>query len=90
MWWFPTVAATAVALWLIGFAKSWTAWGGAIILLLAPHIIGAPEPAVFTAPTPSEIGALFAARAFGVGLAAWVVLGALAAFFWQRETAREV
>ena len=89
IWWFATAGAAAAALWLIGFGKSWVAWGVAVILLLAPHVIGAPEPDTFTGPVPTEIGALFAARAFGVGLAAWVLLGCLAGTFWQSEGARE-
>lgn len=85
IWWFATVLTATLAMWLIAFGKSWTAWGAAAILLLAPHVIGAPEPAVFTGPVPTEIGAHFAARAFGVGMVAWVLLGCLAGYFWQRE-----
>lgn len=85
IWWFATVAATAVAMWLIGFGKSWTAWGAAAVLLLAPHLIGAPEPFEFSGPVPPEIGALFAARAIGVGFAAWALLGSCCGFFWARN-----
>jgi cobalt transporter subunit CbtA len=87
VWWIATVVAAAIALWLIAFGRSWAAWGAAVVLLLAPHVVGAPEPDVFTGPVPTEIGALFAARAFGVGLAAWVMLGGFAGFFWSREMA---
>jgi cobalt transporter subunit CbtA len=89
IWWFATAGSAAIALWLIGFGKGWTAWGVATILLLAPHLIGAPQPDSFTGPVPTEIGALFAARAFGVGLAAWVLLGCLAGYFWRSEGQRE-
>ncbi|MBD3665538.1 CbtA family protein [Sulfitobacter aestuariivivens] len=89
IWWFATAGSAAVAMWLIGFGQGWTAWGVATILLLAPHIIGAPEPDTFTGPVPTEIGALFAARALGVGLAAWVLLGCFAGYFWRSEGARE-
>ncbi len=85
IWWFATVGAAAVALWLIAFGKNWMVWGVAAILLLAPHILGAPEPDTFSGPVPTEIAALFAARAFGIGLAAWVLLGCFAGYFWQRE-----
>ncbi|MFD2741406.1 CbtA family protein [Sulfitobacter aestuarii] len=88
VWWFATVAAAALALWLLAFGQGWLAWAGAVLLLLAPHLIGAPEPAQFSGPVPTELGALFAARAFGVGLAAWVLLGSFAGYFWQREGAR--
>lgn len=85
VWWFATAGAAGLALWLIAFAQSKMMWGVAAVLLLAPHVIGAPEPDVFTGPVPTEIGALFASRAFGVGLAAWVLLGCFAGYFWQRE-----
>lgn len=84
-WWFATVAGAAVALWLIAFGRNWVAWAAAAMLLLAPHIIGAPEPDQFTGPAPAEIGALFASRAFGVGFAAWVLTGLFAGYFWKRE-----
>lgn len=89
IWWFATAGTAAVAMWLIAFGKGWPAWGTAVALLLAPHIIGAPEPDTFTGPVPTEIGALFASRALGVGLAAWVLLGLFAGHFWSREVAEE-
>ena len=88
VWWFATVATAAVAVWLVAFGSGWIAWGVAVALLLAPHLIGAPEPEAFSGPVPTEIGALFASRAFGVGMAAWVLLGCFAGYFWQREGAR--
>lgn len=85
IWWVATVAATGLAMWLIAFGRGWTAYGAAALLLLAPHLIGAPQPDSFAGPVPTEIGALFAARAFGVGMAAWVLLGCLAGHFWRTE-----
>lgn len=90
VWWFATVGAAAVAMWLLAFGQNWMLWGVAVILLAAPHVIGAPEPDVFTGPVPTEIGALFAARALGIGLAAWALLGMFAGYFWQREGAHAV
>jgi len=89
IWWFATVAAAVVALWLIAFGRGWIAWGVAVVLLAAPHVIGAPEPDSFAGTVPPEIAALFAARALGVGLAAWVLLGSFAGYFWQQEMADE-
>ncbi len=85
IWWFATAGAAAIAMWLIAFGRNWMAWGAAVVLLLAPHVYGAPEPDVFTGPVPTEIGALFAARAFGVGLAAWIMVGGFAGYFWSRH-----
>ena len=88
VWWFVTVATAALAVWLIAFGRGWSAWGAAVALLLVPHLWGAPEPATFSGPVPTELGALFAARAFGVGLAAWVLTGSFAGHFWQAEGER--
>lgn len=85
VWWFATVFAAGIAVWLIAFGRNWVAWGAAVVLLLAPHVIGAPEPDVFTGPVPTELGAQFAARAYGVGMAAWVLIGCFAGYFWSRE-----
>ena len=88
IWWWATVAAAVVALWLIAFGGNIVSYIVAAVLLMAPHVYGAPEPDVFTGPVPTELGALFAARAFGVGLAAWVLLGTFAGYFWQSEGKR--
>lgn len=85
IWWTATVAAAGIAMWLIAFGGNIVSYVIAALLLMAPHLIGAPEPASFSGPVPTEIGALFAARAFGVGMAAWALLGTFAGYFWQSE-----
>ena len=83
VWWFGTVAATGVALWLLAFGRNWTLWGVAVILLAAPQLIGAPAPETLTGPTPPELASHFATRALGTGLAVWAALGALTAYLWR-------
>lgn len=85
VWWFGTVALTALGLWLIAFGKSPVIWAVALICLAVPHVIGAPHPDAFVGPVPPEIAAQFAARALAVGLASWAVLGMLAGYFWNKE-----
>jgi len=85
IWWFATVIAAAIAMWLIGFGKTWVHWGAAAVLLAVPHLVGAPAPDAFTGPVPPELAAMFAARALGVGLAAWVLVGCFAGAMWQRS-----
>ena len=88
IWWWGAVIAAGIAMWLIAFGRNWTMWGVAVILLAAPHVIGAPEPDAFAGSVPTELGALFAARAFGVGFASWVLVGSFAGYFWKREEDR--
>jgi len=85
IWWFATAGTAAIALALLGYGRSTIAWGIAILLLLAPHLIGAPHPDAFTGPVPPELAAAFASRALGVGLATWAILGLCCAWFWQGE-----
>lgn len=87
IWWTATVATAGIAMWLLAFGSNLVSYAIAIALLLIPHLVGAPEPSSFTGPVPTEIGALFAARAFGVGLAAWTLLGCFSGYFWQTEGA---
>ena len=84
IWWFATTLATSVALWLFAFARTRLMIALGVILLLAPHIIGAPTVSQFRGPVPPEIAALFASRVLGVGLVAWVVLGAAASYIISR------
>ncbi|MER0237251.1 CbtA family protein [Fulvimarina sp. MAC8] len=85
LWWTLTVFAAAIAFWLVAFGRSWAGWGTAVVLLLLPHVIGAPEPEFFAGPAPTELGALFVSRAYGVGLASWVALGGFAGYLFAHN-----
>ncbi|SLN59745.1 putative cobalt transporter subunit (CbtA) [Roseovarius litorisediminis] len=87
VWWWGTAIATAVAMALIAFGTGAGMWGAAVVLLLAPHLIGAPQPEAFAGSVPPELASMFAARALGVGLASWALTGLLGGYFWQRENA---
>ena len=88
LWWLGTVGATAAGIALIAFGKGWTGRAIAAVLILAPHAVGAPHPETFAGPAPPELAAMFAGRALGVGLVAWILLGLFAAWFWIREGKR--
>jgi len=89
IWWLATLLLTAVGLWLIAFGNNRGLWALGAVAALAPHLIGAPQPTSFTGPAPPELAALYATRALGTGLIAWVVLGVGAAYFWQQENSAE-
>lgn len=87
VWWLGTVVATAVGLAAIGLGRTPVLVGVGAVLILAPHIIGAPHPDAFYGVAPPELGAEFAARSLGVGLAAWALLGWLGARNWAAGAA---
>jgi len=84
-WWFATAAATAVALWLLAFGKTWPVWIVGGVLLFLPHIIGAPEPDAFLGTVPPELASLFASRSLGVGFVTWTLLGLFSGYFWNHK-----
>ena len=84
IWWFATTLATSLACWIFAFAQSRLVLGVGVVLLLAPHVIGAPEVDHLRGPVPPEVAAHFASRMLGVGLVAWVVLGGTASYFFSR------
>jgi len=89
IWWYGTAACTGIALWLIAFGRNWAMWGTAIVLLAAPHLVGAPQPAMLTQIAPPELAASFAARTLGVAMAVWTVLGLLLGAVWGSTLAED-
>lgn len=86
-WWLATVLLTAVGLWLLAFGETKALIGFGVVLLAAPHLLGAPQPDGFNGSAPPELAALYATRTLGVGLVAWLFLGLAAAYFWTQDDA---
>lgn len=85
VWWGGTVAATAIALWL--FLRADNAWLRvvAVVLVLAPHIIGAPHlHEAAQSRVPPELAARFAATSLVIHAALWVLTGLFVGWFWKR------
>lgn len=86
VWWLLCATTTAAGLALISYSKPMALRGAGVALLAIPHIIGAPHLAEFAGILPPELAAQHAARSLGVGLIAWVTLGAVAQHLWSRKT----
>lgn len=84
-WWLTTAAATAAALWL--FFRSDSVWlkAAAVVLIVAPHVVGAPHPhALEPSRVPAELAARFAATSLVTHALLWVLTGWIAGRLWQR------
>jgi cobalt transporter subunit CbtA len=88
VWWAGTVVATAVALWAFLCMDSPVARLGAFVLLLAPHVIGAPHPHAFESKVPAEIAAQFAALSLVVQGLLWVFTGIAVGLLWPKFAPR--
>lgn len=84
VWYFGTVIATAIGLAILAFRRDPLSLTVALVVLAAPHVIGAPQPDGFAGLAPPEVAAIFASRSLIVGAIAWAFLGAALVRLWQR------
>ncbi|TPI52364.1 MULTISPECIES: CbtA family protein [unclassified Mesorhizobium] len=77
IWWTATVAATAIGLALIAFRKSLPLAILGVVLIVAPHIVGAPQPDSFETPIPEGLHHQFVVAVTVTNLVFWLVLGAV-------------
>lgn len=84
LWWIATVGCTAAGLALMVFSARRTAKLLGVVLLIAPHFIGAPQPAAPGGIAPAELVQEFINAAFITNAAFWLALGGLFGFFQRR------
>jgi cobalt transporter subunit CbtA len=84
LWWTATVVATAVGLWLsAGRGKSIILKLCGVVVLLLPHVIGAPV-AVGENAVPRELMRQFAAASIVTTAIFWLALGVIGGSFYKR------
>ena len=84
VWWIGTVVATGggLAMILLGRAPAWCILG--LALIVAPHAIGAPQPAEYASVAPEAVAHRFIVAATVTGLLFWAALGATTGLFYKR------
>lgn len=85
VWWVGCALSTAAGLAALVLGnRSWLIPAG-LLLLAAPHIIGAPQPVGESAGlAPPELAAEFVARALGVAAVFWSMIGWVAGTLYAR------
>lgn len=86
IWWVATVVATAIGLALIAFRTSAPLTVLAVVLIVAPHIVGAPQPDSFETPIPEGLHHQFVVAVTVTNLVFWLVLGAVIGVVRERFT----
>jgi cobalt transporter subunit CbtA len=87
VWWVTTALCTAGGIFLLARLNYTTAKITGIVLIVAPHIVGAPQTPNFKSTAPAELAAQFAATSLVVSAVLWALLGLAVGYAWQR-TAR--
>lgn len=83
-WWVMTAVSTAMGLYLILVRRVPITILGGLVLIVAPHIAGAPEVAETKSALPAGLAAQFAARSLAVSFVFWSVIGLGFGWAWQR------
>jgi cobalt transporter subunit CbtA len=76
IWWIATVVATAAGLWLIVFRGSALFVFLGVALIVAPHVVGAPQPVSHDSPVPADLHHRFVVAVTITNLVFWMLLGA--------------
>ncbi|MFA7894132.1 CbtA family protein [Pseudomonas putida] len=84
VWWAGAAGATAVGLALLVFARHWALKGVGVIVLVVPHVIGAPQPEVHESLAPAALEAQFQLASWLTNAAFWLALGLISAGLYRR------
>lgn len=88
LWWWLTVAATGGGLALLLLQRAVWAAALGVVLIVLPHVVGAPQPEVHGGVAPEGLAREFIVAALVTSLLFWLVLGGTAGFFYGRFAAR--
>jgi len=84
-WWLATVGASAVGGALLVLQRRWWARALGLALLLAPHLVGAPQPDVEASLAPATLQTQFRIATTVANALFWLLLGATFATALRRS-----
>ena len=83
LWWLATAISTGSALALFAFTRR-ALWAIlAAVLMVLPHLYGAPQPATPAAAAPEALAHQFMVAVTVVSFLFWLILGASTGFFYK-------
>jgi cobalt transporter subunit CbtA len=88
LWWIATAASTGAGLFALLRVETPLAKALGAALILAPHLIGAPQPPAPESTVPAELAARFTATSIALHAVLWVLVGAVVGFVWRFLAAR--
>lgn len=83
-WWIGTAASTGVALALLFVQKNWLLRALGVAILVMPHVLGAPHPAIAGSLAPPELQNHFRLATVIGNAVFWLLLGAVSAIAWRK------
>ena len=90
VWWVATAVVTAGALGILFYVQQakpiW--YAVAVAMLVAPHLIGAPQPAEYASAAPELLAHRFIVASTVAALLFWAATGVLTGLFYERFVVR--
>jgi len=87
VWWLATAGASALGIALLVFGRHWVAWLGGVVLLAAPHVIGAPAAPSDMVAYPGALAGQFVIASLVVSGLLWSLSGLASGWLHQRLSA---
>jgi cobalt transporter subunit CbtA len=84
VWWLGTAAVSGLGLALIAFGRSWATALAGIVIVVLPHLIGAPQPPSHEVAYPGALAGEFVIASLVVSAVLWSFSGAAAGWLYQR------
>ena len=85
IWWAGCVLATLLGIASMTYVRNAAGIAVGVLLIAAPHVIGAPHLDAYYGIAPPELASHFVTRSLGVAAASWVMLGSIAGALWARK-----
>ena len=84
LWWIGTALASAAGIALLVFGRHWGLVGLGLVLLIGPHLIGAPQPPSHDVAYPRALAGEFVVASIVVSAMLWSLSGLTAGWLHQR------
>ncbi|MFV0800194.1 CbtA family protein [Brucella sp. MAB-22] len=90
LWWLATVVLSGLGLYLIVLRQEIWAKTLGLVLIVAPHLYGAPHPEDISSPIPSLLASQYAVASLATNLFMWAVIGLALGWFIQHYASSEI
>lgn len=90
LWWLFTVVLSGVGIYLLVLRGEIVSRVFGLVLLIAPHLYGAPHPEDIASPIPALLASQYAVASLATNLFMWAVIGLALGWFIQNYAKSEV
>lgn len=90
LWWLVTVVLSGIALYLVILRQEIWAKALGLLLIVLPHLYGAPHPEDISSPIPALLASQYAVASLATNLFMWAALGLALGWFIQHYASSEI